>query len=86
MNVSTYHHLGATLGGGVMQGQGRSKEGQRLVLLTASQNQVSTSNIVTASERLFQLTPYSGSVQHLKFTRMNRNKVKEARLKAGVIL
>lgn len=69
-----------------MQGQGRSKEGQRLVLLTASQNQVSTSNIVTASERLFRLTSYSESVQHLKFRRMNRNKVKEARLKAGVIL
>lgn len=86
MNVSTYHHLGAMLGGGVMQGQGRSKEGQRLVLLTASQNQVSTSNIVTASERLFRLTPYSEPVQHLKFRRMNRNKVKEARMKAGVIL
>lgn len=69
-----------------MQGQGRSKEGQRLVLLTASQNQVSTSNIVTASERLFQLTPCSESVQHLKFGRMNWNNVKEARLKAGVIL
>lgn len=49
-----------------MQGQGRSKEGQRLVLLTASQSQVSTSNIVTASKLLFQLTTYSESAQHLK--------------------
>lgn len=29
---------------GVMQGEGRSKEGQRLVLLTASQNKVNTHN------------------------------------------
>lgn len=44
---------------GIVQGQGRSKEAQGLVLLTASQIQVSTSNNVTASGQLFHLGPHS---------------------------
>lgn len=86
MNVSTYHHLGAMLGGGGNAGTGEKQRGTETSLTHSITNQVSTSNIVTASERLFRLTPYSEPVQHLKFRRMNRNKVKEARMKAGVIL
>lgn len=39
-----------------MQGQGRSKEGQRLVLLTASQSQVSSQQTVVPAHNVFRIS------------------------------
>lgn len=47
-----------------MQGEGRSKEGQRPVLLTASQNKVTTS--MAASGQLFRLSTYILHETHSK--------------------
>lgn len=60
-----------------MQGQGRSKEAQGLVLLTASQIQVGTSSNVTAGGQLFHLGPRSQSFRPFKFGGLRRNNVEE---------
>lgn len=39
-----------------MQGEGRSKKGQRLVLLTASQNKVNTTSMMASGQMLSQLS------------------------------